>query len=87
MRKKAIDNLIDDTGQNRAVCMFLALYGNETEVSVARMQAHLEDCGFGNCSPEWVATEQGILKITRAREWIRHLFELEEAVALGPWIK
>lgn len=88
MSDKKIDGLISEDGENHAVSMFLAMYGNESGVTIARMQAHLENCGFRDCAPEWVAKEEGYLTITRAREWIRHLFELERmpAEALRPRI-
>lgn len=84
MSDKNIDGLIDENGHNRAVSMFLAMYGNESEVSIGRMQAHLENCGFRGCAPDWVALEKGVLTIARAREWIRHLFELERMQAEAP---
>lgn len=77
MSDKKLDGLVDESGENRAVSMFLAMYGTEAEVSIARMQTHLENCGFRDCAPGWVAEEEGLLTITRAREWIRHLFQLE----------
>lgn len=87
MENEVACNLIDDNGDNRAVHMFLAMYGNEDDVSVARMQIHLENYGFGGCSPDWAKTEKGVLTITRAREWIRHLFLIETAEALKPKVR
>lgn len=82
MENEVACNLIDENGDNRAVQLFLAMYGNEDDVSIARMQLHLERYGFGCYLPDWVETEKGVLTITRAREWIRHLFLLEKAEAL-----
>lgn len=84
MHNEAIRYLIDENGNNHAVSMFLALFANENNVSIARMHAHLENCGFINCSPRWVETEKGVLTITLAREWIRHLFNLETSAAFRP---
>ena len=79
MNNEAASNLTDDNGDNRAVHMFLAMYGNENDVSIERMRTHLENYGFIDCLPEWVANEKGTLTLNRAQEWLRHLFDLEKA--------
>lgn len=71
-------NLIDDDGENRAVRMFLALYGCNPQVTVGGMRNHLEFSGYPHW-PEWVDTEPEGAHLTKggAQLWLRHLFALE----------
>lgn len=73
-------DLIDKTGENRAVRMFLALYGGMTGISVKQMKIHLEHSGFNDCWPAWVIdpANQGHLTKGGAQDWLRHLFALEQ---------
>ena len=72
-------NLIDEEGENRAVRMFLALYGGHSGVTKEQMRKHLQMSGFDGAWPEWVTTHDGHLTKGGAQLWIRHLFSLEPA--------
>ena len=70
--------MVDDEGENRAVRMFLALYGGQTGVTTEQMRKHLRMSGFKDAWPEWANTHEGHLTKAGAQLWIRHLFSLEQ---------
>ena len=73
--------LIDADGENLAVRCFLAAYGCGT-CTVEGMRDHLSECGFPYW-PRWAESESGHLTKGGAQLWLRHLFELEVALAKG----
>ncbi|MBH2008331.1 MAG: hypothetical protein I8H71_01390 [Xanthomonadaceae bacterium] len=76
--------LIDpEDGENRAVRMFLALYGMRPSLTVAAMRDHLTFSGFPHW-PAWAADDAGHLTKGGAQDWLRHLFALETAALAQP---
>ena len=75
-------DLLDEDGENRAVRMFLALYGGASGVTVGAMRKHLTFAGHPYW-PEWAAQEAEQAHLTKAgaQLWIRHLFSLEASNA------
>lgn len=69
--------LIDTDGENRAVRMFLALYGGACGITTDKMRKHLEMAGFSGAWPEWANQNMHLTK-AGAQLWIRHLFALEQ---------
>lgn len=72
-------DLIDPVdGENRAVRMFLALYGCNPSTTVGQMRQHLTFSGFPHW-PDWAAAEPESAHLTKggAQHWLRHLFALE----------
>ena len=75
--------LLDTDGENRAVRMFLALYGGACGVTIGKMRKHLEMAGFnGDAWPAWAALAHDDVHLTKmgAQMWIRHLFALEQNI-------
>ena len=73
--------MVDDEGENRAVRMFLALYGGACGVTSEQMRKHLKMAGFDGAWPEWANSNNGHLTKAGAQLWIRHLFALAEQPA------
>ncbi|MBU3577509.1 hypothetical protein [Polynucleobacter sp. UK-Kesae-W10] len=75
--------LLDLDGENRAVRMFLALYGGACGVTIGKMRKHLEMAGFnGDAWPAWAALAHDDVHLTKmgAQDWLRHLFDLERNI-------
>lgn len=72
-------NLLDKDGENRAVRMFLALYGGNPGVTVEQMRKHLTLLGY-ELWPAWASdlTPHGHLTKGGAQDWLRYLFALEQ---------
>lgn len=70
-------DLLDNEGENRAVRMFLLLYGGACGVTIGKMRKHLEMAGFANAWPLWANNNDGHLTKAGAQLWLRHLFNLE----------
>jgi len=79
MTQHTPDDLLDTDGENRAVRMFLAIYGTSS-LTIQAMKQHLEYCGYPYW-PEWADKYQDsdTTHLTKlgAQNWIRHLFALE----------
>ena len=73
--------MVDDEGENRAVRMFLALYGGACGVTAEQMRKHLKMAGFDGAWPDWADSHNGHLTKAGAQLWIRHLFALAEQPA------
>lgn len=80
MSKEAM-KLVDDEGENRAVRMFLAMYGGQAGITVEKMRKLLKMAGFDGAWPEWASADNGHLTKAGAQLWIRHLFALAEQPA------
>jgi len=80
--------MVNDEGENRAVRMFLALYGGACGVTAEQMRKHLDMAGFDGAWPEWANNHNGHLTKAGAQLWIRHLFALEVAppTAQRQWV-
>lgn len=76
--------MVDDEGENKAVRMFLALYGGACGVTVEQMRKHLKMAGFDGAWPEWANSNNGHLTKAGAQLWIRHLFALEQPAQRKP---
>jgi hypothetical protein len=86
MSKEAMKlEMVDDEGENRAVRMFLALYGGACGVTAEQMRKHLKMAGFDGAWPEWANDHNGHLTKAGAQLWIRHLFALAEQPAQLPF--
>ena len=72
--------LLDTDGENRAVRMFLALYGSSYGITIRQMKCHLGAAGFGGAWPTWVNEHDGHLTKGGAQDWLRHLFNLERKI-------
>ncbi len=78
--ENALYDLLDEDGENRAVRMFLLLYGGAHGLTVGRMKSHL--CASGHPHwPAWVENSPQGAHLTKAgaQLWLRHLFSLEPA--------
>lgn len=73
--------LLDSDGENRAVRMFLALYGGASGVTTDQMRKHLKMSGFDGAWPDWVNQNVHLTK-GGAQLWLRHLFALERPSTL-----
>lgn len=71
--------MVDDEGENRAVRMFLALYGGRYGITAEQMRKHLAMAGFNGAWPQWASNHNGHLTKAGAQLWIRHLFSLEQS--------
>jgi hypothetical protein len=69
-------DLLDVDGENRAVRMFLLLYGGSNGVTTGLMRYHLKMSGYDNAWPEWANDNMHLTK-AGAQLWLRHLFNLE----------
>lgn len=70
----AIDKLIDEDGENRAVRAFLL--GLQINcISVPSMKSHMKACGWPHW-PDWVENDQGYLTKMGQQLWLKHLFDL-----------
>lgn len=72
---RAAKELCDTDGENRAVRMFLMMYGAQS-CQIDKMRKHMELGGFPFW-PEWVSGAEGHLTKAGAQSWIRYLFALE----------
>jgi hypothetical protein len=84
-QQDALRELLDDDGENQAVRAFLQLYGTANSVTVQHMRDHLRRSGWDGFCPEWAAAPNtDHLTKSGAQDWLRHLFELEAALASQP---
>lgn len=69
-------DLLDKDGENRAVRMFLGLYGCSSPTAL-QMKQHLEMAGYPYY-PDWIDKAPGHLTKGGAQLWLRLLFDLEK---------
>lgn len=73
--------ILDSDGENRAVRMFLLLYGGQFNVTTRQMASHLRAAGFNGAWPDWVQADvDAHLTKGGAQQWLRHLFNLEQKI-------
>lgn len=77
-----MNGLLDTDGENRAVRMFLALYGGARGVTTQQMRGHLTMAGFPDAWPEWANLNVHLTK-GGAQDWLRHLFDLEYSIDMS----